>query len=51
MFVPGLKINSVDATLAALIDPLVAVVNTGKYEAFVLVSSVIVTPAVTVAYV
>jgi hypothetical protein len=29
MFVPGLKVNSVDDTLAALIDPLVAVVNTG----------------------
>jgi hypothetical protein len=27
--VPGLKVSSVDDTLAALIDPLVAVVNTG----------------------
>jgi hypothetical protein len=47
--VPGLKISSVDDTFAVLMVPLVAVVNIGKYEAFVVVSLVIVTPALIVA--
>jgi hypothetical protein len=47
-FVPGLNISSEDDTLAALIVPVLTEVNIGKYEAFVVVSLVIVTPALMV---
>jgi hypothetical protein len=48
-FSPGLKISSLDDTFAALMVPVLTEVNIGKYEAFVVVSLVIVTPALIVA--
>jgi hypothetical protein len=44
-FVPGLNISSEDDTLAALIVPVLTEVNIGKYEASVVVSLVILMPA------
>jgi hypothetical protein len=50
-FVPGLKISSLDDTFAALTVPVLTEVNIGKYEAFVVVSLVIVIPALMVDHV